>query len=494
MSDFKNFIANEESCLGYALSGLGSALCELLDEAQGTLWDLTPPKVKRHGEIIHPPYDPEETPKKLPDFGQKSCPVTPLSGYAQHIKAIQAFAFANPENFAQVMMFSPLSANAPFPKHWDNFITLMAIVRFGFPDRIDDADEFREIISKFDDKYHALGHTINGFKIDTVIQIWNNRKKLFQELRKLASRGDDRQLITKMSGIIGVQPVKAGFMAQLLFGRAGCIDTHNIDIYSTVFPELSPDLDMKKWTATPAQIAKFGKTGEIPKGVDDYVKMLEKLKDRGIGTKQLWDIWVSFVEKFYQAISEHGLGSYQDMGTALDPDDPLYARLRQAGPIPKTLTAGRTSKQAKKGDRLIHVPVGEPGGLGASATHLMDLPSSMHAQHYDMYRQGIPGGAAASAVPFRRLKMPPKMRGDEPEIEPLERPVGMGLEPSSLHYFGREGERELDPDFVRYEIERRMKGASRKEKEKAVKVAQKAAREEKKRRKAAADAAQGSFF
>ena len=45
-----------------------------------------------------------------------------------------------------------------------------------------------------------------------------------------------------MKGIIaavpGAQPVKAGFLMQLLWGKAGCIDTHNIDIYSKVFPDL----------------------------------------------------------------------------------------------------------------------------------------------------------------------------------------------------------------------------------------------------------------
>ena len=478
MQEFKEWIINEEGCEGYAFADIALRMCDLLeakkDTKQKSLWHIDPnidklpePDERQvKGTIETPKFDPEAAksmaPFNDPDVGD-SCPVTPLSGYAKHIRYIQSFAKKNPENFAQVMMFSPLSANVPFPKHWDNFYVLMLLLKHYHPHEVT-PEQLKDLVKVFDDKHHSLGHTISGWKLKTISHIWSEKEKLFQELQQLAVKGTDREIITRLCQFTGVQPVKAGFMAQLLFGRAGCIDTHNIDIYSTVYPELGHELGYskdtldrektnKQWNVDRSQI----KQGVIPKGVDAYVGTLEKLKARNVGTEQLWNVWVDFVENFYRYISEHGRGAYTPMGSAIDMDDPLY-RFLSKFKISKTLPVGR---KGVGDDRTIQIPLLTGRGEGASATHLMVDPDEMAKQHIGMYRRGEPGGAAASSVPYSTLVTP------SGEREPLEKSIGMAMEPSSLHYFARPGDREIDPEYLRHVVKTRMQHGSHKDRAEA---------------------------
>jgi hypothetical protein len=162
------------------------------------------------------------------------------------------------------------------------------------------------------------------------------------------------------------------------------------------------------------------------------LKDLEKM--HGIGSQQLWDVWVDFVENFYHVTSEHGLGSYSQMGSALDPNDPVYQALKNVK-IPKTRVG--VAGQESKAD----VPlVSGKFGLGASATHLPAEPDEMLKQFHGMYNKGERGSDAARAVPFHVDKMG----------RPLDKSIGMGDKPSALHYFQpavRSGE--VDPDHIR---------------------------------------------
>lgn len=388
---------------------------------QNNFWDDSEKaNFKRKNNLVEPP---------MPE----SCPITPLSGYRQHIKAIQTFSMASPENFAQTMMFSPLSANVPFPKHWDNFYVLMLILKHHFPNKVD-KKELLATIDGFGDKYHALGHSIASFKFDTIEHIWNARHQLYSELPKLAAQGNDKAIISRLSQIPGVKPVKAGFIAQLLFGRAGCIDVHNLDIYGKVFPELKPKLDPNRW-----------QRGE--EGVDDYVDTLQSLEKKGIGTEQLWDVWVDFVENYFKMITEKG--AYASLGSAIDPDDPNYKALKGIE-IPKMII-GREGE--KKG---INVPlVSGKHGMGASATHLQDDPDNVLMQWHKMYRQGKPGSVQASAIPFRKYITPTGERPYDPMV--------LGTQPSALHYFEPAiSGNNVDPDVIRQIIRQRQDKGGRK--------------------------------
>lgn len=440
MISFREWVLADESYGGYILSSLMVEVSSWLNEGRVNRKQLAgmdfstrsgDPNLFGDEEVGS---NPESKVDKLIDDEGGSCEITPLSGYSTHIGAIQSFARSSPSNFAQVLMFSPLSANVPFAKHWDNYYMLMSILKHQFPDRVS-REEIEHAVDSFGDKYHALAHTIGGFKLDTIADIWSNKENLFHELNNLAEGGDDVQLIKRLSMIKGVQPVKAGFIAQLLWGRAGCIDTHNIDIYSKVFPDMDKagDFEEKSWSK---------KKG----GAENYVKTLNKLSSRGIGTKQLWDVWVSFVETMYVMITHHGKGYYDMQGSGME-DSPEYDSLKGIK-IPK-LGIGK--------DRGgVMVPLGGKLGMGASATHSLMDPDDALRHFYNLYSRGEiskpasqvsdPQELAARAVKFRK------------GLDGRSLDQNLGTQPTALHYLspalGVGGL--VDPDRIRSIIAQRM--------------------------------------
>jgi hypothetical protein len=134
------------------------------------------------------------------------------------------------------------------------------------------------------------------------------------------------------------------------------------------------------------------------------------------------------------------MGSYTDMGTAIDnPDDPKYDALKKSE-IPKI---GATS-----GGKIVHIkPISGSMGRGASATHLQMDPDEALSQFDKIYNRGEAGSAAARAVPFRTDR----------NGNPIDKGVGLGTKPSLLKYFQPAlSGNEVDPDIVRKIIRDRM--------------------------------------
>src|SRR5690606_8752940 len=105
---------------------------------------------------------------------------------------------------------SPLSANVNFGKHWDNFPVLMSILRFYYPDGAS-AEQLKQAVDAFGDAHSNLAGTIAGWKYNTITYIWNNRERLYSEIKAAAKKGDDVDLLSALVKIPGVAPVKAGF-------------------------------------------------------------------------------------------------------------------------------------------------------------------------------------------------------------------------------------------------------------------------------------------
>ena len=443
---FKNFVSLDEAYSGYILSSLMIEVSSWLNQEPITEGrkdrlklanrDFTDNSGTLFNNDDENKIDKWVNANKRPDTSD-TCIKTPLSGYAKHISAVQAFAKASPDNFAQVLMFSPLSANTPFAKHWDNFYPLMLILKHNFPNKVT-PQEIEKVVDSFEDKYHAMAFTIGGWKLDTISDIWSNREGLYNELNSLAKTGDDVDLIKRLSMIKGVAPVKAGFIAQLIWGRAGCIDTHNIDIYSKVFPDMEKELDPSLWGQD-----------KDSSSVKRYTGTLDKLKSRGIGTSQLWDVWVDFVESMYIMITKHGRGYYDMQGPALDPKSPEYDAL-QGIKIPKK-GIGTDSK-----GHMVPL-VGGKVGMGASATHLPMEPDEALKQFHKIYQGGERGSDAAHAVAFHKDRFG----------RPLDQTLGN--QPSALHYFGGAVKgNEVDPDYIRSVIRDRIaKGGKKHRKIKA---------------------------
>jgi hypothetical protein len=428
---FKEFIKLEEAFSGYVLSSLMSEVSLWINEARANRQQLVSKDFTYSGMGDNPA---DKIDRLVSDEGG-SCPLTPLSGYVNHISVIQNFAHASPDNFAQVLMFSPLSANTPFAKHWDNFQMLMAILKYRFPDGVT-TEKLKEAVVAFDAKYHKLTHTISGWKYDTIADIWNNRQNLYQELMTLSKKGDDVDLIRSLMKIKGAGAVKAGFMAQLLFGRAGCIDTHNIDIYAKVFPDMDAagDFNEKKWL-------------KQKRAAQDYVNVLNKLKSRGIGTKQLWDVWVDFVETMYVMVTHHGKGYYDYQGGVLNPDDPEYDALKGVS-IPKW-GIGKD-----RGGVMVPLATGRLG-MGASAAHLPMTPDDALKHFYDLYSQGEIEKSSTLAKPDQLAARAVKFRKDPKTGKSLDQ--NLGKIPTMLHYLAPAvGPSGVDPKHIKYLINKRI--------------------------------------
>jgi hypothetical protein len=353
---------------------------------------------------------------KRPEW--KLCPVTPLSAYAREIEALKRYSSGSADAFAQVLMFSPLSANVSFAKHWDNFPVVMTVLKTMFPDIIKpltpEDSQYASKPHKLLEKYllafsrpkYSLGATVAGWKYKTIAYVWNNRHQLKAELDQIAhAKGDEQEkekaLIMVLKKIPGVAPVKAGFIAQLLYGKAGCIDTHNIDIYIKAFPDMKGLLDPSKWS-------KNGNDKIDRHAVDAYSGALQGLRNRGIGTQELWDVWVDFVGRMYEAIMDGGQGLYKKIGPALNPLDPKYKDLRVTVPKERILASGKKRKGNFVGIDAIS---GTDAGGGASLTHNLPAhdPAEMRRGLHKSARGDADAPDWASAVVRH-----PKMMGDRP--------------------------------------------------------------------------------
>jgi hypothetical protein len=209
-----------------------------------------------------------------------------------------------------------------------------------------------------------------------------------------------------LSNVKGLGPAKAGFCVQLIFGELGCIDMHNVNLYSQFYldrgqprsrrnvfqpdhlkdlymrsPASKRDLDMYAALDPRRFSSKPVPPGPRPSGVVDarqmrnwtnrverfkgsvkaYVDVLRQLEKDGFNTVKLWDIWVSYVANAYTKVSPKkdvegegdGGSRYARTGllagNPLDPaHDPTDAKImRTRAPIPDRNTLVTQAKNIR---------------------------------------------------------------------------------------------------------------------------------------------------
>lgn len=315
------------------------------------------------------------------DFQGKQCF---FDAFTRDQQAIGKFARQSPENMAQVAMFSPLSARTLFANLEQQFPVVVYLLRYLYGhDKPVDKKELEQVLKDYFDKEGANTRSVVfGFKLDTVADIWNRRNRIYQQAMSMyneadPSKSDTEGLMKLFSGlnkevgnIAGIAPVKAGFVVQLLFGQAGCIDVHNVRIYKQLADKMgwgqpeagkrslsSQDIDIDQW-------AKKGTTAATEKGLQRYLDVLDRLKERGIGTKELWNIWVDFVGQIYRAAK-----LVNPDEPALNPLDPQYKDF--AGTVikskaPAWMLGGQGRKET---DVALPIASGTPEGGEISKWH-----------------------------------------------------------------------------------------------------------------------------
>ncbi|RDJ34984.1 MAG: hypothetical protein DWQ19_09120 [Crenarchaeota archaeon] len=270
--------------------------------------------------------------------------LTKYQGYQQHNPMIQAFAAQNPENFAQSLLFAPLTANTSFKRFNEWFPVLMQFLR---TKETVTREEVANFISGMSGQRvgHPRGGQFSsvidrgaGIKSKLISHVWNNRHDLFEECNKLAEEGKFKELLFKFAMLPGVQPVKAGFIVQLLYGQIGCLDTHNIKMYTALSDLMSkaPDLDKesrekwrdmgsrlkqseKKWSRVEGKGTPKGEA-KMEKAIFAYEELLNFMnKELGITPRVLWDVWVNYVAQRYEKDDENQYS--RDQGISHAPDD-----------------------------------------------------------------------------------------------------------------------------------------------------------------------------
>lgn len=183
--------------------------------------------------------------------------------FKDHNPVINAYMQANAQQMIDGIMFVALSVKMPFHT--------MAQQMQDY--RANGAD------SKF----------VWGFKRQTYDYLQEHGQDLYDELMDLSTRtkfGDlkfkgreiwlhrDKQMMLCLTDVPGLGVVKAGFVMQMMFGRVGCIDVHNLRRFYKVSQK---DVTFIK-TAT-------DNTKRVK--IDNYVNICRGNRS----TQKLWDSW-----------------------------------------------------------------------------------------------------------------------------------------------------------------------------------------------------------
>jgi len=122
--------------------------------------------------------------------------------YREHQPKIQHFAERSPENFARVGTFVLATIRQPIERVPES---MRDIARNG-----------------------AESRSLYGSKRDGYLYLQANAERIQVESTTHHLNGDDIALALSLLQVPGLGLVKAGFLAQLAFGRIGCLDTHNM--------------------------------------------------------------------------------------------------------------------------------------------------------------------------------------------------------------------------------------------------------------------------
>lgn len=177
--------------------------------------------------------------------------------FADHQPIIAAYARENADNLARVLQFVILTVRQPL---------------HSVPAATETVDQGGE---------EALG-VLYGWKFAAYANVWAMKDEIFAYFQHAErhSEGDALacEILSYLCELPGFGPAKAGFVAQLVYGVAGCIDTHNLARFQ--IPSRRFDNYKQIKTAKSRQ-----------KRIKLYVETCAELG----GCAKLWDGWCAYV-------------------------------------------------------------------------------------------------------------------------------------------------------------------------------------------------------
>jgi hypothetical protein len=185
--------------------------------------------------------------------------------FATHQPIIGAWARKSPENFARVCQFVVLTIRQPLNE-----------VKPAFDD------------IEFGGDPNAARGRLFGFKARAWAEAWQNRQAnlaFFEHIETdpdASPRQKDLAMLEYACGLYGFGPVKAGFLLQLVYGRVGCLDTHNLNRFKIKPSAVKSSLFARRKT---------------PKGRRAFLTRYLDLCEKFGGCEALWDSWCEYVAK-----------------------------------------------------------------------------------------------------------------------------------------------------------------------------------------------------
>ena len=298
-----------------------------------------------------------------------------FSGFLRDAPIMHQYAMANPENLASTIIFVLLTVRADFMQVMQDFPTIMLKLFTKYKNRDEDkplgdeeiAGEIDKMQTKLAQKSnpgmhdkdgflkgYSLKSTAFGFKNDGISDVWSKRRTIYDSIKNLADKLDTVGVFREFLAVSGLAPVKAGFCVQIVMGKLGCIDMHNINLYSAYAKQYGKE-DLYQ------ALEPSGYSGKNRASVDNYLRVLEMLSDEGATTVKLWDIWTDYIGHNYTHTGT-GNSRYDDKGNfsgiTADPQDKLVQKIYGLSNIPD---------RAGGKDTLFQTGASRAGGTGSRA-------------------------------------------------------------------------------------------------------------------------------
>ena len=149
-------------------------------------------------------------------------------------------------------------------------------------------DKLPDIMNQYKQQGFKYSRISWGNKAKAGEYIVHHEKELFDGMRAiLPKESSDHQLMMHYLNIPGFGIPKSGFIVQLLTGKAGCLDVHNIRRYL-------PDIDASR--GTPSMFQTAGNSEKLKaRKVASYLNLCDEIG----GARFLWDNWCNSIAEMY---------------------------------------------------------------------------------------------------------------------------------------------------------------------------------------------------
>jgi hypothetical protein len=364
---------------------------------------------------------------------------TGSNGFLRDQPDIARFAMANPENLASVIIFVLLTIRADFQQVMHDFPVIMMKLHTKFANKNPSPQEWQDELNNMEktlssktnpakhdnegfSKGFGLSTTAFGFKNKGIPLVWSNRQQIFSAIKGMAGNiqkdgepfGADVVKMHKYltQSITGLAPIKAAFVVQLIVGKLGCIDMHNVNLYSQYAKYMKatgPAKDSGKYDKLHGQLDPTTFSGKSEKDIQNYIGVLKALEKEGAGTVKLWDIWTNFVAHNYTN-QDTGHSTYDSTspfaGQTTDPNDPLVQRFEKMAKNPEF-----SAIPDRAGGKETKFSWGTTGAGGSASRSHSIIPSIRNKQFWmDILQAAENPNNPPSEVRFRR----PSEKHDRP--------------------------------------------------------------------------------